>query len=57
MNKTQEWNSRACQGWDSGERRYRVIDRSYTPEQSNILCRRGIILSDIIRKAGINKDF
>jgi len=34
-----------------GGRRYRVVDRNYTPEQSNVLCWRGIILSDSIEKA------
>jgi len=40
-----------CQGRNSRGQRYRVIDRSYTPERSNVLLRRGIILSDSIRKA------
>jgi len=38
-----------------GGRRYRVIDRSYTPEQSNVLRQRGIILSDSIRKAPVDR--
>jgi len=33
-----------------GERRYRVIDRNYTPEWSTILRQRGIILSNSIKK-------
>jgi len=40
-----------CQGQNSRGRRYRVIDRSYTPERSNVLRQRGIILSNSIRKA------
>jgi len=42
-----EW----CQGQNFGGRRCRVIDRNYTPERSNILCWRGIILSNSIKKA------
>jgi len=39
-----------CQGQNFGEQRCRVIDRNYTPEQSNVLCQRGIILSNSIKK-------
>jgi len=38
-----------------GGQRYRIIDRSYTPEWSNILHWRGIILSDSIKKALVDR--
>jgi len=44
------WVCKFCQGWNLGGQRYKVIDRNYTPEQSNVLCQRGIILSDSIKK-------
>jgi len=40
-----------CQGQNSRGQRYRMIDRNYTPFQSNVLCRRGILLSDSRKKA------
>jgi len=38
----------SCQGWNFRGQRYRVINRKYTPEWSNVLCRRGILLGDSI---------
>jgi len=38
-------------GLYSGGQRYRIIDKGYTPEQSNVLRWRGILLSDSIKKA------
>jgi len=39
-----------CQGQNVRGRGCRVIDRNYTPEQSNVLCRRGVLLSNNIKK-------
>jgi len=48
-------NSSCCQGWNFRGRRYRVIDRNYTPEQSNVLCQRGMLLSNSIKKAPVDR--
>jgi len=42
-----EW----CQGWNFRGWRCKVIDRNYTPEWSNVLRWREIILSNSIKKA------
>jgi len=39
-----------CQGRNSGEIEYRMIDRNYTLFQSNVLCRREIYLAMIERR-------
>jgi len=38
----------SCQGRNFGGWRCRIIDKKYTPEWSNVLCWRGILLSDSI---------
>jgi len=40
-----------CQGRNSGRWKDRIIDRNYNPEQSKVLCWRGVLLSDSIKKA------
>jgi len=32
-----------------------MIDRNYTPGQSNVLCQRGMLLSDSIKKAPVDR--
>jgi len=44
-----------CQGRNFGGWRYRIIDRNYTPERSNVLHRRGMLLSNSIKKAPADK--
>jgi len=39
-----------CQGRSSGGQRYRMIDRNYTPERSNVLRWREVLLSDNRKK-------
>jgi len=39
---------KGCQGQNFGGRRYRIIDKKYTLEQSNVLCQRRILLSNSI---------
>jgi len=38
------------QGRNSGRQRYRIIDRNYTPFQSNVLCWRGMYLMILERR-------
>jgi len=44
-----------CQGQNSGGRRYRMLDRNYTPGWSNILRWIGMLLSDGIKKAPVDR--
>ena len=49
------WKRWGCQGRNFRGWRYRVIGRNYTPEWNNVLCQRGIILSDSIKKAPVDR--
>jgi len=40
-----------CQEWDSRGWKNRIIDKNYNPEQSKVLCRREVLLSDSRKKA------
>jgi len=44
-----------CQGRNSGGRRYRMLDRNYTPEWSNILRWIGMLLRNGIKKALVDR--
>jgi len=43
-----EFFIRLCQGRNFGRQRCKIIDRKYTPEWNNVLCWRGILLSNSI---------